>query len=161
VKAFLLVLRFSGLRTSDVTTLKCESPQGNRLSLHQSKTAEQVFVPLPKWVADFLRSIPHGHPKYFFWTGYSKLPGAVSVWRKRLAAVFKAARIPDAHSHRFRDTFAVSPLQSGASLKDVSILLGHQCLKITEKHYPPWVKSRQEALDLEIRKTITRAGTGA
>jgi integrase len=47
------------------------------------------------------------------------------------------------HPHRFRDTFAVSLLLKGVSLESVSKLLGHSSIKITERHYAPWVKARQ------------------
>ncbi len=33
-----------------------------------------------------------------------------------------------------------------------SVLLGHSSLKITEKHYAPWVKARQEQLEAAVRK---------
>ena len=32
----------------------------------------------------------------------------------------------------------------------VSILLGHQSVRITEKHYAPWVRSRQEQLEADL-----------
>lgn len=44
----------------------------------------------------------------------------------------------------FRDTFAVEMLLAGVPLEQVSILLGHKSVKITEKHYAPWVKARQD-----------------
>jgi hypothetical protein len=34
---------------------------------------------------------------------------------------------------------------------NVSRLLGHTSIKITEKHYNPWVKSRQDALDADLK----------
>lgn len=37
--------------------------------------------------------------------------------------------------------FAVGLLEKGVSLETVSILLGHQSLKITQKHYSPWVEN--------------------
>jgi len=46
----------------------------------------------------------------------------------------------------FRDTFAVEMLLAGVPLEQLSILLGHKSVKITEKHYAPWVKARQEQL---------------
>jgi integrase/recombinase XerD len=152
VHTFILVMRYSGLRISDTTALAVESLTRNKLRLYQAKTGEHVYVPLPEHVAAALRSVPHNHPSYYFWTGHSKIPSAASVWRKRLAAVFKRAKIRNGHSHRLRDSFAVGLLEAGVSLESVSILLGHQNLKITQKAYSPWVKSRQDALDKEVEK---------
>lgn len=76
---------------------------------------------------------------------------AVSNWRKRIADVFEEAGIKDGHTRRFRDTFAVALLKRGFSLENVSRLLGHTSIKITEKHYNPWVKSRQDTLDADIK----------
>jgi integrase/recombinase XerD len=155
VRAFILVMRHSGLRISDTTTLAVESLKGNRLRLYQAKTGEHVYVPIPEDVAAALRSVTHKHPAYFFWSGHSKVPAAVSVWRRRLADVFKRAKVSNGHSHRLRDTFAVGFLEAGVSLESVSTLLGHKSLRITEKHYSPWIKTRQDALDREILKVIS------
>lgn len=64
--------------------------------------------------------------------------------------MFKEAGIVNGHSHRFRDTFAVALLEKGNSIETVSRLLGHTSIKITERHYNPWVKSRQAALDAAV-----------
>ena len=45
------------------------------------------------------------------------------------------------------DTFAVELLLKGVPMDVVSVLLGHSSIKITEKHYAPWVKARQEQLE--------------
>jgi site-specific recombinase XerD len=156
LRAFVLTMRFSGLRISDTTKLAVGSLKGSRLSLYQAKTGEPVSVLLPNFVASNLRRVPHKHPQYFFWSGVSTLPAAISLWRKRLAVVFKTAGIANGHSHRFRDTFAVSLLQSGVPLEDVSVLLGHQNIRITQKHYSPWVRSRQTRLDQEMRRANNR-----
>ncbi len=52
----------------------------------------------------------------------------------------------------FRDTFAVEMLLAGVPLGQVSILLGHKTMKITEKHYTLWVNARQEQLAANVRK---------
>jgi integrase len=35
----------------------------------------------------------------------------------------------------------------------VSALLGHSSIKVTEKHYSPWVRARQEQLEADVRRT--------
>jgi integrase len=35
----------------------------------------------------------------------------------------------------------------------VSVLLGHSSIKVTEKHYSPWVRARQEQLEADVRRT--------
>lgn len=154
IRAFILTMRFSGLRISDVTSLKTESLQGNRLFLYQAKTGEPVSVLLPEFVAGALRSVPLSNSQYFFWSGQSKLTTKVGFWRNRISKVFKRAKITNGHTHRFRDTFAVSLLEAGVSLEDVSALLGHQNLRVTQKHYAPWVRTRQDALDRAVQAAL-------
>jgi integrase/recombinase XerD len=152
VYTFILAMRSTGLRISDVTKLAVSSLSGNRLSLRQAKTGEPVSILLDDTVADALRAvIPLNRNKdYFFWTGESTLPAATSLWRKKIADVFTRAKITNGHTHRFRDTFSVALLEKGNSIETVSQLLGHQDIKITQKHYNPWVKKRQEALDAAV-----------
>jgi integrase/recombinase XerD len=155
VHPLILTMRYSGLRISDTTALAADSLRDNRLRLHQTKTGEYVYVPIPNDVAAALRSAPHTSPGYFFWSGRSMIRTAAVGWHERLAEVFRAAKITNGRSHRFRDTFAVSLLEVGVSLESVSALLGHKSIRITEKRYAPWVKTRQEALDREILKVIS------
>ena len=69
-----------------------------------------------------------------------KLKSAVTDWQRSLAKVYgTAAAVPDAHAHPYRDSFVVELLLSGMPLERVSVLLGHSSVKITERHYAPWV----------------------
>jgi integrase len=68
-----------------------------------------------------------------------------------LAKVFELAGI-NGHAHRFRDTFSVNLLKAGVPLETVSVLLGHSSIRITERHYSPWVKSRKIKLEESIEK---------
>jgi hypothetical protein len=65
----------------------------------------------------------------------------------------RRAQVANPHFHRFRDAFAVSLLEKGVPLENVSVLLGHSSVKITEKHYAPWVKKRQEILEEQVKAT--------
>jgi integrase/recombinase XerD len=51
----------------------------------------------------------------------------------------------------FRDTFAVELLLAGVPLDQVSLLLGHSSVKITEGHYAPFSKARQEQLAASVK----------
>src|SRR5258708_40173700 len=110
VKAFILTMRRSGLRISDVATLAVESLKGNRLKLYQAKTGEPVSVLLPKDVADALDATPKSNPKYFFWTGESRLETVTGFWRERISDLLTLAK-PSGHPHRVRHTFAETLLE--------------------------------------------------
>ena len=56
------------------------------------------------------------------------------------------AVIQNGYAHRFRDTFAVEFLPTGIPTEEVAILLGHSNIGVTQKHYGPWVHSRQRQL---------------
>jgi len=43
-------------------------------------------------------------------------------------------------------------------IDQVSMLLGHSSVKITEKHYSPWVKARQEQLVASVRNAWATLG---
>jgi len=155
VRAFVLLLRFSGLRIRDVVTLRRDRINGDgKLFLYTAKTGTAVRLPLPAIVTEALERIPLPvGSAHFFWTGESKPKSAVGDWQRSLARVFKLARVEKGHAHRFRDTFAVELLLAGVPLERVSILLGHQSVKVTERHYSPWVSARQEQLEADVRRT--------
>ncbi len=67
--------------------------------------------------------------------------------------MFKLAKIQGGHAHRFRDTFAVDLLPAGVPLERVSVLLGHNSIKVTERHYAPWVRERQEQAEADALRT--------
>jgi integrase/recombinase XerD len=153
VKALVLLLRHSGLRIGDAVMLPVKNVEGGRLLLYMQKTGVPVHLPLPPAVIQALDALPRANPDYFFWTGESTAHTITGKWRDRLGRVFKLAKIKDGHPHRFRDTFAVELLLKGVPLDQVSILLGHSSVRITERHYSPWVRARQERLEELVQST--------
>ena len=121
-------------------------------SSYTAKTGTPVYCPLPDSVVRALESSARTSPRYFFWTGISKPKSAVGDWQRSLQKLFRLAQVPNGHAHRFRDTFAVELLLAGVPLERVSMLLGHQSVKITEKHYAPWVHARQAQLEADVER---------
>ena len=114
------------------------------------KTGQPVHMKLPKFVIEALNSIPRSSEHYWFWSGAGKVDNNTETWRRKLKRLFSLAGVKNAHPHRFRDTFSVELLNAGVPIEQVSVLLGHSSVRITEQHYAPWVKSRQEKLDADL-----------
>jgi integrase/recombinase XerD len=151
LRAFVLLLRYSGLRIGDATQLDESRLDGNKLLLHTQKTGVPVYCVLPDVVVEALDAAPRSSERYFFWTGASTVHSAMGKWQRRLQRLFEFAKVPTGHPHRFRDTFAVELLLAGVPLDRVSILLGHSSIRITERHYAPWTRSRQEQIEADLR----------
>jgi integrase/recombinase XerD len=150
LRAMIGLLQFSGLRIGDAVSLKRDRVKRGKLFLYTAKTGTPAWCPLPPDVVTALEELPGD--KYFFWSGNGKLKSALEDWRRSLLALAVHAKVDNPHFHRFRDSFAVALLEKGVSLETVSVLLGHSSLKITERHYKPWVKKLQMKLEEEVAK---------
>jgi integrase len=159
-KALVLLLRHSGLRIGDAVTLSSERLDGDKLFLYTSKAGTPVYCPLPPFVVTALESALEPNQRFYFWSGNGKVKTICSDWQEKLKSLFEQAGIPAGHAHRFRDTFATELLLAGVPLERVSILLGHSSIRITERHYSPWVRSRQEQLERDVRATWTVPNEG-
>jgi integrase/recombinase XerD len=156
IRALVLLLRYSGMRIGDAVSLSSDRIEGNRLFLYTQKTGVPVNTVLPDFVLKALDMTPKVSEKHFFWDGRLNLETVVGSWRKRLVRLFELAKVVKGHPHRFRDTFAVELLLTGVPIERVSVLLGHQSVRITERHYAPWVRSRQEQLEDDLVNAWSR-----
>jgi integrase len=179
VRAYLELLRWSGLRAGDAACLpKSSLRDDDSLFVYQAKVTTKASAPvcvlLPHKVAEQLRNVPPASctdPNYFFWSGCSKRKSEVSNWQRIFAKVVcKAAELypklfadsqgrpKPAHLHMLRDTFAVEYLLAGMPLDEVSRLLGHSSVTITQRHYAPWVLERQQRLAANQRTAWINMG---
>jgi integrase len=156
IKALVLLLRYSGLRIGDAATLPVARIVDGKVFLRTAKTGTHITCPLPPIALDALAECPRTNPLYFFWTGQCSRGTVARDWHSKLAKLFNAAGIPNGHPHRFRDTFAVEQLLSGTPIDQVSALLGHSSIKVTERHYAPWVKARQEQMEANVMRSWER-----
>ena len=152
LQALVQLLRFSGLRIRDAVTLRRERIVNGKLLLYTAKTGTPVYMPLPEFVVQELEMSSSTNPRYFFWSGEGKPKSCVGDWQRSLKKLFRLAGVPDGHAHRFRHTFACNLLLAGVPLDRVATLLGHTNSKITEKHYAPWIRARQEQLEVDVRR---------
>jgi integrase/recombinase XerD len=154
LKTLVQLMRYTGMRVSDAVTLTTDRLDGKRLFLYTQKTGVPVYTVLPDSILEALEATPRITDTRYFWSGNGKRETAVCDWQGKIKNVFDLAGISkglgNAVSHRFRDTFAVELLLAGVPIERVSVLLGHQSVRVTERHYNPWVRSRQEQLEADV-----------
>jgi integrase len=150
LRAFVLLLRYSALRIGDAASCSVERLVGSRLFLYTQKTGVPVYIPLPQFVVDALQACPRKSEKYWFWSGVGSKDTLTGNWRRTFRRLCEIAGVKAGYPHRFRDTMAVDLLQEGVPIDRVSVLLGHSSVKITERHYAPWVHARQAQLESDL-----------
>jgi integrase/recombinase XerD len=167
--ALIQLMRHSGLAMHDAVTferteLHHDKHKGlYRVVTSRQKTGTHVSVVIqPEVAKEIIEAMKlNDNPKYAFWnSGNGKVKTVLSNWGNDLRRVFRTAGFPEGHPHQLRDTFAVSLLEKGAPLEEVSKALGHDSIRTTEKHYAKWVKARQDRLDAVIVATWAKAEHG-
>jgi integrase/recombinase XerD len=161
IRALIMLMRWSGLRIGDAVTLERKRllPE-DKLMLYTQKTGVPVYVPLKPDVAQMLRELSSSNPKYFFWSGNGNQKSAIGDYQRSFRRLCIHAQLGKrSHPHMLRDTFAVEMLLAGVPLEQVAILLGHSSVKITEKHYSPFVRARQEQVERSVRSAWAAAAS--
>jgi len=137
IKAFVLLLRYTGLRIRDVVGLRWLKDIQNvgrgewRVFLYTQKTGQGVYIPLSAEIAEeiemtwmeideILKTLRgeryNSLPDYIFWSGVGNIKSAVGDWQRSLRTLFELAGLKG-HAHMFRDTFAVDLLEKACRLK--------------------------------------------
>jgi len=169
-KAFVYVMRYSGMSIGDTTTLEKSHVSGCRIRTYRKKTGEDVYSKVPQFVIDALNEAPPDSQKYFFWTGEGDSHTRTNKWGERLQRLFvladvkvveverrrrsggklKAApqkvKVSEAKPHMFRHTLARDLLLEGMPMAELAELLGNS-VRIIEKYYSKWDTKRQARLE--------------
>jgi hypothetical protein len=144
-----LLLRWTGLRGSDAVRLTWDeidwgAREINRLT---QKRKKRVVLPIPQEVFFALESERDRRMPQFderiLMNPRTGEPMTRPRLYQRMLSLGKRAGVPDAHPHRYRDSFAVDMLARGASPYDVAKLLGDTVATV-EKHYAPFVKELRD-----------------
>jgi integrase len=72
----------------------------------------------------------------------------------RMQTIGERCGVEDCRPHRLRDAFAVRMLLKGIPLDDVSRLLGHCSVKVTDTYYAKWVASRKRRLERLVAESL-------
>lgn len=133
----------------------------------------------PKQLAEFAKILPsvaeriirmakreqnNHHQKeedHFCWIGNCLRETVTQRWGHRLKLVFVQAGLREGRPHRLRDTFAVELLKAGAAMEDVSVLLGHSNIRVTEQCYAPWCPRRRERLNRVVMRAWSHDPLGS
>jgi integrase len=149
LRAFLLVLKYTGLRVKDVCLLRPSHIENGKIMLYQSKTGLPVWIPVPKVVNEAVGKMGETG-EYLFWSGEGNIRSCIGDWQRSLKIL---SRISGVHifCHRYRTNLAIELLSNGVSLDKVAMILGNS-VKIVEKHYAPFTKLRQEELSAAVQR---------
>jgi len=168
LRALIELMRWSGLRISDALTVAKNRIVGNRFTVRTVKNGTKLTVILPDHVVAALHALPARptiDPRYFFWSGRSEFKSLTGQWQRKLGRLNLYLSMVDYderplqfHSHQLRDTFAVEHLLAGTSMQDLSKMLGHKSMRVTEKHYAAWVPERQAQLEEKMTEALKKMG---
>ena len=169
-RAFILVMRYTGMSIGDAAKLEKTAVDGCRIRTYRKKTGEDVFAKVPPFVIEALNKAPHDSERYFFWTGEGKLHTRTSKWGSRLQRLFVVAdvrtvesekkkrsggklkteaetvKVSKATPHMFRHTLVRDLLERGTPMEEIAELLGNS-MKVVEKYYSKWDVRRQARLE--------------
>lgn len=157
--AFLL-LRWTGLRGSDIVTLRWSDVLLDRNEIERvtQKRGRRVILPIHAEL-QFALEVERNRRKppaseFVLLNPATARPMTRPRLYQRIRALGRRAGVVDARPHRFRDTLAVDMLARGANPYDVAKMLG-DTIDTVEKHYTPFVKELRE----RVRK-ILETGIG-
>ncbi len=165
--AIFLLLARTGLRISDVISLKFSNLdwKNNCIVLSQQKTKNVLSLPLSKEIGlAIITYLKHGRPnsssEFIFLSHIAPFHplGIHNNFNSEMQKYMRRAGITrpkEKHSgvHTIRHSFATNMLKQGASLDNLSQILGHSNINVTETYLRVDVEQlRICALDMEVIK---------
>ncbi|MGZ3744255.1 MAG: tyrosine-type recombinase/integrase, partial [Pseudobdellovibrionaceae bacterium] len=132
-KALFLILYGAGLRVSEACNLKWTDIQFSSRSLRlKGKGGKERLVILPKLALAILQRLQGITPDSHVFGPEPLNPRVAYEWVRSRGA--KAQLMKPLHPHALRHSFATHLLSSGANLRTLQELLGHESLQATEKY---------------------------
>jgi hypothetical protein len=153
--ASLEFMRWTGARISDTSKLRRDEIKRNLAGdgwvadFIQMKTGKRCTPPVPDWVYDLVMALPTGGDKFFTWSRYGMF--------RRLIKLFTQVKTKSHMTpHCLRHTAAILGLEDGMSIEAVSMMLGHESVKVTMKTYARPLDTTNMQRDRMIRESQLR-----
>ncbi len=125
-----------GLRVSEVVNIKVEDIDSDRLAVHirGAKGKKDRYVPLPVTILPLLRRyyLDYRPQQYLLQGQYGGKYAKVSVQNIFKTAMRKAGVHKRIGVHGLRHSYATHLLESGADMRFIQELLGHNSIKTTQ-----------------------------
>jgi integrase len=160
--AMVLLMRYYGLRISDVAKFRKDEIRDGQLWIRAKKNREDLWLPLYPDVQaalDVLPPVQHAPQDnpYYFWTGVSDLRTVVKTLWRTLKDVFDLSGVHNAHPHRFRHTLVTEILIAGGSIEDAANIIGDSP-QIVRKHYKRWSHEYQNRTVTVLNAVHAKSG---
>jgi len=135
-KALILCMAYTGLRVSDMATLRRSEVKSDGSIDHvMIKTKSVVWTRLGERALTALLELPPMYDDYYFWNGKSQEKTPRRAIRQTVNKVAELAGLKDVNPHRFRDTFSRKVLEETGDIYLLQQLLGHENVETTEESY--------------------------
>ena len=136
---------YTGLRLSDVKSLKWSEIKGSKLATHQEKTKELIYIDMHPSVVTLLEEIKAEQaPETLLVFDKSGSERGLNSALKRWAE--KAEIGKNIHFHVSRHSFATNLLSNGAGIHTVQKLLGHKSINSTLVYAKVTDKVKKDAI---------------
>jgi len=135
-RAILLTLFDSGLRASELCSLRLEDLDGDFLRVY-GKGDKERLVPLGREarraIMAYLRHRPDDGSRWLFLSRKGVAFNRSSL-HQRISSLAQRAGLERGGVHRLRHAFAINAIRNGASVLDVKHCLGHSRLDTTQRY---------------------------
>jgi site-specific recombinase XerD len=161
----------TGMRVSDAIRFDPALPQRGESGLwiyvyvQRKRQRTKQPVQVEAFISNRLKTAIDGckwlSPEKPFWYGTAASRGYKLGYQvyDLMQTIGKRCGVADCRPHRLRDTFAVRKLLAGFQLEDVSRLLGHSSVKVTELYYAKWIAARKVRLERLVAKSLVDTGS--
>lgn len=157
-RAMILLMKYFGLRVSDVATFERDRIRDGQVFINAMKNGTVLWLPMRDYpeVEFALEALPVTTGasldcRYYFWTGLGSRDGHIKTIDRTLQAVFRKSGVKGASAHRFRHTLATKILVNGGSIEDAANMLGDSPAVI-RKHYAKWSSDYQRRTVALLRR---------